>query len=575
MAMRWDPLLVAATARALDAACRGARVRAVLLDAEIRRVALFLDRHSVSLELRPAEGWLVLAPAAPPPPEARRLAAVVERVWSPPDESILSFGLRPLSADEVGRRLVIELLGNRWNAFLVQGEGERGDDIVRAVMLPGPRQGRSFRIGDVYTPPRPTGRLGAHGLLDEGQWIEVMGGAARGVVEAAEGGAVSPPDARRAAPDARRAALLSRIAWTSSLNAEFLLGPDGFARWREMTDTRSWSAYLLDGPDGAQPYPVSLDKGNTRRCADILEAFRIAREESGGGPAQAVSLSPALERAVERRVAKAARKVGALRRELDTAEDPEAIRGLGNLILARFTEIPRGASRARLVDFDNAPIEVELDPTLSADRNASRYFEQAARIERARLALPEKIREAEGVRERWERLLADAREGKVSPEGVAAELGAEAPRKRSKFSEETALPYRSFRSSGGLEIRVGRGAKHNDDLTFRHSAPTDIWLHVRQNPGAHVILRWTLDERPPKKDLAEAATLAALHSPARGSRSVPVAWTRRKYVRKPRGAPPGTVSPDRTETVFVSPDPALLKLLRVEDPGPESGPASA
>jgi predicted ribosome quality control (RQC) complex YloA/Tae2 family protein len=319
-----------------------------------------------------------------------------------------------------------------------------------------------------------------------------------------------------------------------------------------------------------------LDAVNPRSCADLLEAFRTAREESGvAGPMSAASLSPNLERALERRLAKARRRVGALVRQLDTAEDPEAARAVGNLILARFAEIPRGATRALLVGFDGVPVDVELDPTLSADRNASRYFERAARVERARLALPEKIREAEGVRVRWERLLADAREGKVTPEAAAAELGLEAPRKKSKPAQEAALPYRTFRSSGGLEIRVGRGAKHNDDLTFRHSAPTDIWLHVRQNPGAHVILRWNLDERPPRKDLAEAATIAALHSPARGSSAVPVAWTRRKYVRKPRGAPPGTVAPDRTETVFVRPDPALLKLLQVEETGPDPGSGSA
>jgi predicted ribosome quality control (RQC) complex YloA/Tae2 family protein len=178
------------------------------------------------------------------------------------------------------------------------------------------------------------------------------------------------------------------------------------------------------------------------------------------------------------------------------------------------------------------------------------------------------------VRDRWERLLADAREGKMTPEAVASELGLGIPTRKSSLVEEPALPYRTFRSSGGLEIRVGRGAKHNDDLTFRHSAPTDNWLHARQTPGAHVILRWNLEERPPRKDLAEAATLAALHSPARGSRSVPVAWTRRKHVRKPRGAPPGTVAPDRTETLFVRPDPELLRRLRVQEAGLDPGPAS-
>ncbi|NIT87463.1 MAG: DUF814 domain-containing protein, partial [Gemmatimonadetes bacterium] len=79
------------------------------------------------------------------------------------------------------------------------------------------------------------------------------------------------------------------------------------------------------------------------------------------------------------------------------------------------------------------------------------------------------------------------------------------------------MPYRSFWSSGGIEIRVGRGSKHNDDLTFRHARPDDVWLHARHAAGAHVVLRWASDEAPPARDLEEAAVLAALHSKARTS----------------------------------------------------------
>jgi predicted ribosome quality control (RQC) complex YloA/Tae2 family protein len=124
-----------------------------------------------------------------------------------------------------------------------------------------------------------------------------------------------------------------------------------------------------------------------------------------------------------------------------------------------------------------------------------------------------------------------------------------------------------FRSSGGLEIRVGRGARHNDELTFHHSAPGDVWLHARHVGGAHVILRWPGPGNPPARDLAEAATLAALHSKARTSGSVPVDWTLRKYVRKPRKAPPGRVTVERVETLFVRPEPSLLDALT---PSPES-----
>jgi hypothetical protein len=550
MAIRWDPLLVAATTRALDHACRGLRVRAVLLESTSRRATLFLDRLTVVFELQPAEGWLSVLPAVKPPPEARSFAGEVIRVASPPDESVLVFELRSTDIGKGDLRLVIELLGNRWNGLLV----DAGNGTIRAVLNPGRRQERALGVGEVYTPPRPTGRLGTDRPIEPEQWAEVVG----------------------TATEARRAAILSRIAWTSSLNVASLLQPDGPDRWRDMTNMESWGAYLIEGPSGAQPYPVPLGIGGARPCVDLFDAFRAAREVSGTATSPpSAALSPSLERAIERRAEKARRRVGALRHELETQEDPERVRGIGNLILSRFGEIPRGAERATLIGFDGTPIEVELDPSLSADRNASRYFEHAARIERARSALPGKIRDAESARDRWEGLLADAREGRLTPDVVASELGLDPPARKSKPTLDPSLPYRTFRSSGGLEIRVGRGAKHNDDLTFRHSAPTDIWLHVRQNPGAHVILRWTLDERPPRKDLTEAATLAALHSPARGSGSVPVAWTRRKHVRKPRGAPPGTVAPDRTETVFVRPDPELLRRLKVEEPGEDPGPPSA
>jgi predicted ribosome quality control (RQC) complex YloA/Tae2 family protein len=78
------------------------------------------------------------------------------------------------------------------------------------------------------------------------------------------------------------------------------------------------------------------------------------------------------------------------------------------------------------------------------------------------------------------------------------------------------------------------------------------------------VLRWEEEGNPPARDLAEAAVLAALHSRARGSGSVPVDWTRRKHVRKPRKAPPGTVVIERAQTLFVEPDAALEEQLREE-----------
>ena len=111
-------------------------------------------------------------------------------------------------------------------------------------------------------------------------------------------------------------------------------------------------------------------------------------------------------------------------------------------------------------------------------------------------------------------------------------------------------------------MRVGRSGRANDELTFHHSSPNDIWMHARDVAGAHVVLRWPdKDANPPQRDLAEAAVLAALHSKSRTSGLVPVDWTRRKYVRKPRKAKAGSVLVERSKTVFVEPDPDLARRM--------------
>jgi predicted ribosome quality control (RQC) complex YloA/Tae2 family protein len=270
---------------------------------------------------------------------------------------------------------------------------------------------------------------------------------------------------------------------------------------------------------------------------------------------------------LERRVAQAARRVTSLEVERADLPDPEQLRALGDLILARYREVPAGATTVTLTDFDGQPLEVELDPGEPVHASASRYYERAAKSERAAERLPGILRRARAELRRLEALVEGVRSGSADENQVLREIGpgTSGPRRQTL---ETALPYRSFWSSGGLEIRVGRGARHNDGLTFGHSAPNDIWLHARHAAGAHVVLRWQGTGRPPARDLEEAATLAALHSKARTSGSVPVDWTRRKYVRKPRKSPPGQVALERTETLFVEPDASLLEKLG-ERPRPQ------
>jgi predicted ribosome quality control (RQC) complex YloA/Tae2 family protein len=280
----------------------------------------------------------------------------------------------------------------------------------------------------------------------------------------------------------------------------------------------------------------------------------------GGEASPAAVLGPELLAGLERRLEHAQRRVTSLEAELTELPDPARLRSIGDLILARYHEVPSGSESATLVGFDGEAVRVQLDPAEPAHANATRYYDRAQKAERAAERLPGLIQSARAEVAGMVGLLDSVRAGTADEEAVREAVGAVSAAPRGE-AQGPGLPYRTFRSSGGLEIRVGRGARYNDDLTFHHSAPGDVWLHAGQAAGAHVILRWPGPGNPPSRDLHEAATLAALHSKARTSGSVPVDWTLRKYVRKPRKSPPGRVVAERVETLFVEPDETLLESL--------------
>ncbi|MDQ2766005.1 MAG: NFACT RNA binding domain-containing protein, partial [Gemmatimonadota bacterium] len=209
--------------------------------------------------------------------------------------------------------------------------------------------------------------------------------------------------------------------------------------------------------------------------------------------------------------------------------------------LMSLGDVPAPAA-VRLTDESEA--EVERREGESAVQVAERLYDDVRSMERALISLPARIAAF---------ALAPAAPDAQAP---ATQL------ERQAAVRGPARPFRTYRSSGGLEIWVGRGAESNDALTFRESSPRDVWLHARDSAGAHVVLRWSRDEPPPARDLEEAAVLAAWHSKSRGSGLAPVDWTRRKYVRKAKGGPAGQVLLQRSETIFVKPDERVERRLR-------------
>jgi predicted ribosome quality control (RQC) complex YloA/Tae2 family protein len=153
-------------------------------------------------------------------------------------------------------------------------------------------------------------------------------------------------------------------------------------------------------------------------------------------------------------------------------------------------------------------------------------------------------------------------------EREARRLGAAPrPQPRPRAKRDLPLPpYRTFRSAAEVPILVGRGAADNDALTLKVARGNDVWLHARGRKGAHVVLRVEKGKAPDGETLLDAAHLAAHFSDARGEAQVDVAWTRAKYVRKPKGAAPGAVTYAQDRTLLLRIEaPRVERLLASEE----------
>ncbi len=198
---------------------------------------------------------------------------------------------------------------------------------------------------------------------------------------------------------------------------------------------------------------------------------------------------------------------------------------------------------------------VPIDPALGPRQNAEALFRRARKVRRRSALAAQKL---PGIVAR-RRLLEDelALVASLPPEALAERRAApiDLPVKSAATAaKSTKMPagIREYRSPEGWRILVGKSGAGNEQLTGRIAAPEDFWFHVRDYPGAHVVLKGA-GAQPPDEALRAAGAVAAWHSGARGERLVDVAYTRRKNVRKVKGGPPGKVILGESGTVRVCP----------------------
>ncbi len=309
-----------------------------------------------------------------------------------------------------------------------------------------------------------------------------------------------------------------------------------------------------EGRAGGVRFPAT--KGSFPLSAAIEAAY--ARLDQAAAAAQKRRLVLAPLKTKRERIGRTMVKV---RAELDRTAEAEAHRRFGELLIRNLGRIPRGSRSATLVEYGaegENRVEVPLDPALSPRANAERHFHLYKRLARG----AERARERLASLERTAAQL-DRRIEEVGTAGTAAlariEVTARPASPGRRAGETRGKPYREILTLDGTRIWIGRSARDNDALTFRHARGRDLWFHARDVSGAHVVLR--CQGEPSEAARADAALLAAHFSDARGEPVVDVSWTGVKNVQKPKGAPPGQVAVSAGRTLRVRADPERLERL--------------
>jgi predicted ribosome quality control (RQC) complex YloA/Tae2 family protein len=264
-------------------------------------------------------------------------------------------------------------------------------------------------------------------------------------------------------------------------------------------------------------------------------------------------------------IERAERTLQKMEQETEALQRAQQYELYGKLLMSNLMHLQK---RMREVELENifsnerSSVRIRLDQKLTPARNAEHYFDKS---KQARSGVEEKTGYQEEVHERWELLqeLLD-RAADVQTQEQFAEftetrreqlkgLGYKGIIGREREPKEEA-PFRIFVVTGGFQVWVGKNSENNDLLTLKYARPADLWFHARGSSGSHVVLRiGTGKGEPGRRALEEAAGIAAFYSKMKTAKHVPVAMTEKKYVRKPRGAPAGTVVIEREKLFFVNP----------------------
>ena len=340
------------------------------------------------------------------------------------------------------------------------------------------------------------------------------------------------------------------------------LGPGGLAKIQDAVRTGRYHPILATG-HGA--YPVSVACLGLEEQAKPSIGIALEQHYDRAIPAaEADALKTSLRGQLQRVILAREAALSDLDQAISAGEGAGKWQIQGELVLAYGPGSAEGSHSLDAWDYAGNPVVIKLDPDLSYKENANRFFDKARRA-KARLSTVKDQRERLGQDlldllafvtdlENRERL------GEVRAMVEEARARRWLHKRPAASTKKEDRPFEGHRirellGPGGVTVLYGENAESNDYLTLRVAKPNDIWLHVRGSISAHVVIQTgNQPDKVQKESLLFAAKIAVQNSPSKHSGYVPVDYTLKKYVRKPKGAPKGTALYTHEKTLNVDLD---------------------
>ncbi|PAW29406.1 hypothetical protein BKC07_09670 [Peribacillus simplex] len=337
--------------------------------------------------------------------------------------------------------------------------------------------------------------------------------------------------------------------------------PTAFLKIIQEISERKYAATIKQDGNKEVFYMLSLEhlSGNQRTfssLSEMLDRYYFGKAERD----RVKQKSQDVERFITNEIEKNSKKIGKLERTLKDTERGEQYQLFGELLTANLYQMKKGMKEIEVVNYydeEQSMVTIPLDPLKNPSDNAQKYFSRYQKSKNAVGVVQEQIEKTKLELTYFEALHQQLQS--ASPrdiEEIREELQEEGyirqKKKKGMKKPANAKPQlETYYATDGDLIFVGKNNKQNDYLTNKFARRDEIWLHTKDIPGSHVVIR---NESPSEKTIKEAAVLAAFFSKAKQSSSVPVDFTQVRHVKKPNGSKPGFVIYDQQQTVYITPD---------------------